>query len=411
MKIAFLVSEFPSVSQTFVLNQIVGLMDLGHDVQIFPEKSGGAGKVHRNHEKYNVSTHTHHYRIPKNKVLRICKAIFLFARYAPSHCAALLRSLDVFRYGKQAWSLSLFFRSIPLLEKGPFDIIYCQFGNLGLRALEFLQVRPRTKNAKIVVSIRGADITLFPRKYPGVYGELFKQAELFLPVSRSLKDRLVQEGCEEEKITILYDGIDCSKFQYVQGQRVSGQALKVLTIARLVEKKGVEFAIEAVAGLLSKGEKLEYTIVGDGLLRGHLQQMIERLGVQRQVKLLGWKTHEEVQQLIAESHVLAAPSVTSDGGDQEGIPNVIKEAMACGLPVISTFHSGIPELVIDGVTGCLVPERDAASLSDSLAYLIRHPEMCNDMGKAGRRQIEERFDIQRLNKQLEELCLSVMGHQ
>ena len=125
-------------------------------------------------------------------------------------------------------------------------------------------------------------------------------------------------------------------------------------------------------------------------------------------KLLGWKTHEEVKVLLKESHVLVAPSLTSEGGDQEGIPNAIKEAMASGLPVISTFHSGIPELVTDGVSGLLVPERDAASIADSLAYLISHPEICNEMGQAGRMQVEQKFDTNLLNKQLEELYLGLM---
>jgi colanic acid/amylovoran biosynthesis glycosyltransferase len=189
---------------------------------------------------------------------------------------------------------------------------------------------------------------------------------------------------------------------------VLGEPTKVLTIARLIEKKGVAFAIDAVSRLLSKGEKIDYTIVGDGVLRENLQHLIECRGIERQVKLVGWKTHEEVKMLLEESHVLVAPSLTSEGGDQEGIPNAIKEAMASGLPVISTFHSGIPELVTDGVSGLLVPERDAASLAEALAYLMSHPEMCNTMGKAGRTHVEQEFDTKSLNKKLEELYLGLL---
>jgi colanic acid/amylovoran biosynthesis glycosyltransferase len=406
MKIAFVVSDFPSVSQTFVLNQIVGLMDLGHDVQIFPDQPGGEGKTHGNYEKYNLSNRTHYYRLPKNKLIRILQAILLICKHAPSHFDVVARSLNVFRYGKRALSLRLLFRSIPLLERGPFDIIHCQFGTLGLRALEAYPTRPR--NCRIVTSIRGADITRILKKHPGIYDELFKQGDFFLPVCEFLKERLIREGCEEKKIVVHYSGIDCSKFEHVQGKRVFGEPIKALTVARLVEKKGVAFAIEAVAGLLSKGEEIEYTVVGDGVLRENLQQLIESKGLERHIKLLGWKTHEEVKSLLEKSHVLVAPSLTSEGGDQEGIPNAIKEAMASGLPVISTFHSGIPELVTDGVSGFLVPERDATSLADALLHLIRHPEMCNEMGQAGRRQVKEKFDTHRLNKQLEELYQRVL---
>jgi colanic acid/amylovoran biosynthesis glycosyltransferase len=296
--------------------------------------------------------------------------------------------------------------SIALLKRGPFDIIYCQFGTLGPNAVSLHQIGPG--KGAIVTSIRGYDATVYIKKHPGIYDELFREGNLFLPVCEFLKERLIQEGCEESKIVVHYDGIDCSKFKYIQRQRISGEPVKVLTIARLVEKKGVVFAIEAVSHLLSKGEKIEYTVVGDGTLRDSLQQLIASLGIERHVRLVGLKTHEEVKKLLEESHMLVAPSLTAEGGDQEGIPNVIKEAMASGLPVISTLHSGIPELVTHGVSGLLVPERDATSLADSLAYLISRPEICNEMGRAGRMHVEQKFDTDVLNKKLEELFLGLV---
>ncbi|MDF0652882.1 MAG: glycosyltransferase [Nitrospira sp.] len=406
MKIAFLVNQFPSVAETFVLNQIVGLIKLGHDVHVFASKSASNIRVHDGYKNYDLSKKTHYYRIPKNKIVRTLKAIFLIVKYAPNNYNAIFRSLNIFRYGKQAGSFSLLFMSIPLVERGPFDIIHSQFGTIGLTATSLNQFLPN--KCKLVTSIRGYDVTVFLKKHPGAYQGLFREGDLFLPVCEFLKDRLIQEGCEEKKIVVHHSGIDCSKFECVQRQRVSGEPIKVLTIARLIEKKGVAFAIEAVARLLSKGENVEYSIVGHGVLLEHLQQLIETRGVEQQVKLLGWKTHEEIKMLLDESHVLMAPSLTAESGDQEGIPNAIKEAMASGLPVISTFHSGIPELVTHGVSGLLVPERDAASLADALAYLISHPEICNEMGKAGRMQVEKRFDTNSLNKGLEELYLELM---
>ncbi|MDF0666258.1 MAG: glycosyltransferase [Nitrospira sp.] len=401
MKIAFLVNQFPSVAETFVLNQIVGLIDLGHDVHIFADMSVRNVRSHDNYEKYGLSRRTRYYGIPENKILRIIKAISLIIKYAPNNYHVIFKSLDIFSYGKPALSLNLLFMSVALLEKGPFDIIHSQFGTLGLFAVSLNQILP--SKCKLVTSIRGYDITVFLKKHPGIYHELFRQGDLFLPVCQFLKERLIYEGCDEKKIVVHYSGLDCSKFEYFPRQRILGEPLRVLTIARLIEKKGVAFAIEAVSRLLSKGEKIQYMVVGDGVLRENLQQLIEGMGVERQVKLLGWKTHEEVKMLLDESHVLVAPSLTAEGGDQEGIPNAIKEAMASGLPVISTFHSGIPELVTHGVSGLLVPERDAASLADALAYLISHSEICKEMGQAGRRQVEQKFDTNSLNKKLEGL--------
>ena len=406
MKIAFLVSQFPSVAETFVLNQIVGLINLGHDVQVFTNGSVKNVKIHDNYQKYELSKRTHYYGIPRNRLVRIVKGVRLIIKYLPSNYGVIFRSLNIHRYGMVSLSLSLLFMTIRLLEKGPFDIIHSQFGTLGLSAVSLNELLP-TK-CKLVTSIRGYDVTVFLRKNPRIYNELFREGDLFLPVCEFLRERLIKEGCEEKKIVVHYSGIDCSKFEHVPRQRVFGEPIKVLTIARLIEKKGVAFAIEAVSRLLSKGERLEYTVVGDGMLRQGLQQLIKDLGIERHVKLVGSKTHEEVKMFLEQSHVVIAPSLTSESGDQEGIPNAIKEAMASGLPVISTFHSGIPELVSDGVSGLLVPERDAASLADALAYLIHHPEICKEMGQAGRRQVKQKFDTNALNKKLEELYLRLM---
>jgi colanic acid/amylovoran biosynthesis glycosyltransferase len=406
MRIAFLVDEFPSVSQTFVLNQILGLIHLGHDVHIFAGSPSKNVKNHDEYDKYDLLKKTCYCQIPKNSVLKILKGIFFILKCPPQNYDLVFRSLNIFKYARQPWSFSHLFLSVPLLENGPFDIVHCQFATLGLKMV-FLK-QSQAGNFKLVTSIRGFDISAYLTENSNPYHELFKEGDLFLPVCQAFEKRLIQGGCDKKKIMVHYSGIDCSKFEYSQRRRKPGGPIKVLTIARLVEKKGVAFAIEAVSSLVSKGEKIIYTIVGDGMLRESLQQLIASRDIARQAKILGWKTHEEVKMLLEEAHVLLAPSLTSEGGDQEGIPNVIKEAMASGLPVISTFHSGIPELITDGISGFLVPERDASSLAESLAYLIRHPEVCDEMGKSGRKQVEEKFDMHYLNKKLEELYLGLM---
>ena len=149
---------------------------------------------------------------PENKIVRVIKAISLIVKYAPSNYQVIFRSLNIFSYGKPALSLSLLFMSIALLERGPFDIIHCQFGTLGLVHVSLKQIL--SSNCKIVTSIRGYDVTVFLKKHPGAYHELFREGDLFLPVCEFLKERLIQEGCEEKKIVVHHSGIDCSKFEY-----------------------------------------------------------------------------------------------------------------------------------------------------------------------------------------------------
>ncbi len=119
------------------------------------------------------------------------------------------------------------------------------------------------------------------------------------------------------------------------------------------------------------------------------------------VKLVGWKTGEEISRILDAADILVAPSVTATNGDQEGIPVTIMEAMSTGLPVVSTWHSGIPELVRDGVSGLLAPERDIAALASHLLALIERPELRRTMGRAGCDIVHASYNIDALNDRLE----------
>jgi len=213
-------------------------------------------------------------------------------------------------------------------------------------------------------------------------------------------------GCDASKITVLHSGIDISKFEYRARHANPQQQINIISIARLVEMKGIRYSIQAVAQLIKAGRDITYTIIGDGEMRSELEQLITELGVGEQITILGWKKHEEVQRLLDDAHILVAPSVTATRGETEGIPNAVKEAMAMGLPVVSTLHGGNAELIEDGVSGFLVAERDAAALAERLAYLCDHPERWPGMGRAGRAHIEAEFDIETLNNQLVDLYQS-----
>jgi colanic acid/amylovoran biosynthesis glycosyltransferase len=183
----------------------------------------------------------------------------------------------------------------------------------------------------------------------------------------------------------------------------SSGAIRLITIARLTEKKGLEYSIRAVARLSQRFKKLEYNIIGDGDLHLELTRLIEALGVSSTVRLLGWKTQEEVKTLLDQSHLFVLASVESRNGDIEGLPMVLQEAQAMGLPVVCTRHSGLPEGILDGKSGFLVPERDVDALADCLAGVISHPESWPEMGRKGRAFVEAEYDLNQRNDALVEL--------
>jgi len=406
VRIAFFVSAFPLPSETFILGQITGMIARGHEVDIYAEARVDQGPVHPDVERYGLMGRTHIPEpVPVGRVRRVLRALSRVVEgSAWRHPAVLARALDVAHHGRAAASLTLLYEALPLLERGPYDVLHCQFGTVGARVVTLRQIGAAT--GKLVTSFRGYDA---PRGNAGDdarYDELFKEGDLFLPVSAALRRRLIDAGCDALKIEVLHSGIDLARLVYAERHLRDGEPLRVVTIARLVEKKGVIYALRAIARLVAAGRTVTYTVAGDGVLRPELERAIAELGLDSQVRLLGWQSHDEVIRLCKAAHVLVAPSVTASNGDQEGIPNAVKEAMAMGLPVVSTWHGGIPELVGDRVSGLLVPERDEAALAGCLAYLLDHPEAWPAMTRAARARVEAEYDIEKLNDTLEALSRS-----
>lgn len=406
MRIAFLVHKFPDLSQTFILNQFTGLIGAGHEVDVYAAGAENGAKVHADIHRYRLLDRTHYWNIPRNYFLRGLRAVGLVGRLGWRRPSVVVRALDAREHGRQALSLRLLFASLQFLKEKPYDIFHCQFGTLARIALPLHDIG--AASGKLVVSFRGSDLTVTTR---GVSDDgLFQKGQLFLPVCDEFRKQLIERGCDPGKIRVHRSGIRLSRFAYAERRRLANEPTRILTIARLVEKKGVAYAIQAMAHLKASGRQVRYTVAGDGDLRAELNRMVDELGLRAEVRLVGSKSQEEVIGLLQEAHLVVTPSVTAQSGDQEGIPNVLKEAMATGIPVVSTRHSGIPELVEDGVSGLLAPEGDSAALAERLAHLIDHAEKWPAMGRAGRERVEAEFDSDRLNEELVALYEQVLSN-
>jgi colanic acid/amylovoran biosynthesis glycosyltransferase len=403
MRILFIVGKFPLLSETFILNQITGLIDRGHEVDIYAASSVNNSTVHSDIEKYHLLDRTY-YRssIPRGRLLRLLKGLTLAAANGFKEPATLLRSLNVVKYGKSAASMSLLYEAIPLVGRSSYDIIHCHFGPNGnrgrlLRDFGFLE-------GKLITTFHGFDITkLLQKQGKNIYDRLFDTGDIFLPISKRWRDLLIELGCDEKKIVVHRMGVDCKKFAFKPRQLPKNSKVRFVSIARFVEKKGLEYGIRAVAKLARVNKNIEYSIVGDGPLKRHLQDLSMELGVTDTVHMVGSKPQHQVIKILNKAHILVAPSVTTKVGNQEGIPVVLMEGMAMGLPIVSTQHSGIPELIENGVSGFLVPERNIDALFDKLHYLVKRPEIWPKMGRHGRKCVQERYDINKLNDRLVEI--------
>ena len=413
MKVAFLVGKFPVLSESFILNQISGLLDRGHEVDIYAldGPSGHTSKVHPIVEKYNLLEHTYYSPTPPENIHDLTlNDDQLLSKAFHRNPEAFQDLTNTSKYGPRASRYMLLYKAIPLLDGKSYDIIHCQFGSIGLMGLLFRNLG--LLKGKLITIFRGSDISKYLQKWgKNVYDQLFKEGNFFLTNCDFFRQRAIKLGCKEEKIVILGSGIDCSKFAFTPRQFPTDGRVRIATTGRLVEKKGIEYGIRAIAALAETYPNIEYNIIGDGELREHFQQLIQELKVGHIVKLVGWKQQEELIEILDKSHILIAPSVTAADGNQDAPVNTLKEAMAMGLPVIGTLHGGIPELIEQGVSGFLAPERDEDAIAKYVRNLIEHPEIWSDMGKAGRDRVEQKYDMNKLNDQLVDIYQSVLSSE
>ena len=404
MKLAIILSSFPTVSETFILSQITGLIDLGVGIDIFANHKSDLDKVHEDVEKYSLTNNCYYLRSSRSKIKRLMNAIYLFLRYL-KNTPLLIRSLNFMKYGRISLNLSLFYHTLQFLsnDKYEYDIILCHFGPIGDLAVKLREIS--AIKGKVVTVFHGSDITrLIIENGKDYYNDLFEKGDLFLPISENFANKLKQLGCPKEKIIVHRMAINIDKFIYRLPLYTDDKPLKIISVARLVEKKGIEFSVEAVIAALEENVNIEYKIIGDGPLKDKIFKLIEIHGFKDKIRLLGWKNQEEIVDILNnEADLFLVPSVTAVNGDQEGLPVVIMEALAIGLPVIATNHSGIPEIIENNVTGYIVPERDVKALKDMITKVQNDYSFVRAMTLNGRNLVEKEYNIKLQNERLKNI--------
>ena len=407
MRLAFVLDEFPVLSETFILNQITGLIDRGLAPDLYALNRRGKDQAHEDVLSYGLLDQVTYSRaLPAGKFSRIAQGMGLFAQCLLRSPLAALSAIIPWQHGQLAVSFRLIHELAPFFTSQKYDLIHCHFGQVGvsLARMRKMGLMP----GKLVVTFYGFDASQRPKiEPPGYYDELFEQASRVLVLSNVMKRELIALGCPESKITVHHLGVDSRKFTFKLRSRQKGEPTRFVSVARLAEKKGLEYALTALGQVIKRCDDFIYDIIGGGPLRESLEQQISKLGLTEHVNLLGWRTQDRVRAHLHESHVLLAPSVTAKAGDQEGTPTAIAEALMMGLPVLSTQHSGIPEMVQHDVSGYLVPERDVDALAAYLLKLMGNPQSWQALGQAGSDFARCEFDVNSLNDQLIEIYQTI----
>lgn len=282
------------------------------------------------------------------------------------------------------------------LGSGRFDLVHGHFGTGSCYALPYVL----RFDLPLVVTFHGYDVPLlrsrgrfWPHNWPYAWlaPQLLRSMSLGLCASRELFDLLVSFGVPRERLRLYQLGIDLSAFRRGPRRPIP----QVVMVGRFVEKKGFDYGLRAFARCIAQGSVAELVLVGTGEREPSLRALTRELGMEPHVRFLGVLSSAQVAELLAESDVLMAPSVVAADGDRESGVIAVKEASAAQLAVLGTRHGGIPEIIDDGSTGYLVPERDAAALAERLSVLLSDRALRERMGQAGRAKMEREYDLSR----------------
>ncbi len=270
-------------------------------------------------------------------------------------------------------------------------VLHVYFGHIGVHLLPLLEISP----VPVIVSFHGADaqVDMDKPKHRAAMQRMLELAKLLLVRSESLAERLVALGAAREKIRIQRTGIPLREITFTQRVAPKNGAWHCLQASRLIAKKGLSTSLRAFAEFAARYPKATLTLAGGGPLLNDLWSLVLKLGLQKRVKFTGFLSQQKLRLQYANAHLFLHPSEMGEDGDQEGVPNSMLEAMACGLPIIATNHGGIPEAVEHGVSGLLVPERDHLALAGEMLALTSKPERYTAMSVAAAQRVEKEFNL------------------
>ncbi|WP_255434093.1 glycosyltransferase [Carboxylicivirga sp. M1479] len=289
-----------------------------------------------------------------------------------------------------------------------FDVAYVEYATSGVLVMDYLQLQ----QIPFVVHVHGYDITtcLNDKAYVKELKRLFALAQGFIAASHYMKRRLILLGCDENKIKVIRLGVSSKGIVPLNWDTRKLQNPSIVYLGRFTEKKHPMALLYAFRIVKNKIPNATLTMIGGGPLEKEVKQLITQLSLEESVALKGVLSREFSFPILNKHWIYAQHSVTSVNGDTEGFAISLAEAALHELPVVSTYHNGIPENVIDGKTGLLVKEYDYEAMAEKIILLIENPDIAEKMGKAGRNHILQLCEPKKRIKEIKELLYQVANN-
>jgi glycosyltransferase involved in cell wall biosynthesis len=399
-KIGYLLKVFPKVSETFILQEVLDLEALGLNLSIFALEEPSDTVTHdsvshvRASVTYLPDTRSTlrrtfwwaHLRLALRSPRRYCATV-QFWRHATEH---------------PSWSKFLQAGSLAasLLDE-QISHLHVHFANAPTSVAELAH---RLTGIPYSMTCHAKDIFLTP---PATLRRKMHHAEFVVTCTEDNRQYLERLSDNGTPLHRLYHGLNLARFDQLQKDHsaVRSTIPTILSVARFREKKGLLTLIRACHLLNVRGYRFRCCIVGFGPLQPDMEALIRELTLEHLIMLMGQQSLEDVVGLYQRADIFTLPCQVAQDGDRDGIPNVLMEAMACRLPVVTTGISGIPELVQHDHNGLLVPDRDPEALALALAHLLDNPAIRQRLGRAGRETIEQQFSSNHASHRLQALFL------
>jgi colanic acid/amylovoran biosynthesis glycosyltransferase len=388
-RVAYVMSRFPKLTETFILHELLAMRRQGVDVRVYPLLRERDEVVHP--EARPVVEEAHYEPFLSWPIIRSQLA---WLRRAPLRYLRALAEVLAASSGSRSFlvrAIAIFPKVAHMarsMQREGVEHVHCHFATHPAAAGMIIH---RLTGIPFSFTAHGSDIH---RDRTGLRVKV-RAASFVVAISEDNR-RVIRDECGERtarKVEVIHCGVDTERFR--AERRPGDHALRIVCVGTLHEVKGQAVLLEACRRLMERGVDFRCRLIGDGEDRRMLEDLVRRHGLHGRVELAGRRTGEEVAAELREASVLVAPSVPSRDGRREGIPVVLMEAMATGLPVVASRLSGIPELVTDGEAGLLVEPGDDAAVADALVRLAADAELRHRLGLAGRRRVVEEFDVDR----------------
>jgi glycosyltransferase involved in cell wall biosynthesis len=394
-RIAYLVKRFPRLSETFVLNEFLELRRQGHDLRLFALMDPQETLVHP--AAADLVPEVIYLRDPRRRLRSWSKLLGGVARRTASQPRGAARvawswlSADRSRTGLRHALEGIWLAGA--LRRERVDYLHAHFAHSPAAVAHFAWL---AGGPEYSITAHAKDLFTTPRAH---IQRRAQQARFLVSCTAFSGEYLRQITGTDARLPlhVIYHGTDIRRFSPLARR---AEPNRILSIGRLVPKKGFDGLIEALRILAQRRVDFTCDIIGDGPLRGALESAAQRAGLAGRVSFQGARLQDDVVDAYRRASLFVLAPVMTEDGDRDGIPNVLVEAMACGLPVVSTRLSGIPELIEDGVEGLLVAPNDPKALATAVERLLKHATLARALGVAGRRKVETSFDMTRNTRRL-----------